>query len=108
RPVCAGCELPDDLHPVLRQVLARRPLASPDELSYGLGALIPPERLGGTDEAATLLFEHFDKRILVVGDFDADGATSTALALLGLRAFGARHVDYLVPDRFRFGYGLTP
>lgn len=108
RPICAGCELPDDLHPVLRQVLSRRPLASLDELSYGLDALIPPDSLGGTGEAAELLFRHFERRILVVGDFDADGATSTALALLGLRAMGARYVDYLVPDRFRFGYGLTP
>ncbi len=48
------------------------------------------------------------QRILIIGDFDADGATSTALALTALRALGAQHVDYLVPNRFEFGYGLTP
>lgn len=104
----AECDLPDSLHPVLRRVFAQRRIRSANELSYGLDALIPPDALGGVDVAAALLAAHFDKRILVIGDFDADGATSTAVALLGLRALGARHVDFLVPDRFRFGYGLTP
>ncbi len=104
----AECELPQTLHPVLRTVLAQRRLRSVDELDYRLDALLPPDALSGIDDAAELLAAHLDGKILVVGDFDADGATSTALALLGLRALGARHVDYLVPDRFRFGYGLTP
>src|SRR5690606_15196146 len=104
----AECELPQTLHPVLRTVLAQRRLRSVDELDYRLDALLPPDALSGIDDAAELLAAHLDGKILVVGDFDADGATSTALALLGLRAMGARHVDYLVPDRFRFGYGLTP
>ncbi|HEX6929771.1 MAG TPA: single-stranded-DNA-specific exonuclease RecJ [Gammaproteobacteria bacterium] len=104
----AECELPDTMHPLLRMVFARRRLRSARELDYGLDALLPPDELGGVDAAAGLLAAHLDKRILVVGDFDADGATSCAVALLGLRALGARHVDFLVPDRFRFGYGLTP
>lgn len=108
REPVAECEIPASLHPVLRHVFARRRLQSADELHYGLDALRAPEQLGGIGAAAQLLAEHLDRRILVVGDFDADGATSSALALLGLRMLGARHVDFLVPDRFRFGYGLTP
>jgi len=104
----AECDFPETMHPLLRQVFAQRRIRSTDELVYGLDALLPPDALGGIDAAAGLLAEHFDKRILVIGDFDADGATSTAVALLGLRALGARKVDFLVPDRFRFGYGLTP
>lgn len=104
----AECELPESLHPLLRTVFAQRAIRSSQELHYGLDALLPPDALGNIDAAAELLAAHFDKRILVIGDFDADGATSTAVALLGLRALGAKHVDFLVPDRFRFGYGLTP
>lgn len=101
-------DLPKGLHPLLQQLYAARQVRSPEELNYELSALHAPDSLGGIGEAAALLAAHLDKRILVVGDFDVDGATSTALALLGLRALGAKHVDYLVPDRFRFGYGLTP
>lgn len=104
----AECEFPESMHPVLRQVFAQRRIRSADELVYGANALCAPDTLSGIDAAARLLAEHFDKRILVIGDFDADGATSTAVALLGLRSLGARNVDFLVPDRFRFGYGLTP
>ena len=77
---------------MLRQVLSQRALRTAAELHYGLDALIPPGSLGRVDGAAELLAAHFDKRILVVGDFDADGATSCALALLGLRMLGARQV----------------
>ncbi len=108
RESIAECELPETLHPVLRQVLMRRRIHSAQELSYGLDALAPPDALGNVNAAAELLAAHLDRRILVIGDFDADGATSTAVALLGLRALGARQADFLVPDRFRFGYGLTP
>ncbi|HEX6927690.1 MAG TPA: single-stranded-DNA-specific exonuclease RecJ [Gammaproteobacteria bacterium] len=104
----AECDLPDSLHPLLRQVFMQREIRSERELRYGLDALISPDSLGNLDAAAELLAAHFDRRILVIGDFDADGATSTAVALLGLRALGAKQVDFLVPDRFRFGYGLTP
>lgn len=104
----AECELPESMHPLLRMVLAQRRINSAVELNYGLDALLPPGALGGITDAAELLAAHLPGRILVIGDFDADGATSTAVALLGLRALGAKHVDFLVPDRFRFGYGLTP
>lgn len=100
--------LPESLPELLRRLYASRNVATAADIEYGLDALIPPDRLANVDAAAALLARHFDGRILIVGDFDADGATSTALALQGLAAFGAHHVDFLVPDRFRFGYGLTP
>jgi single-stranded-DNA-specific exonuclease len=75
-----------------------------------LDGLLPVEQLSHSEEAARLIADAIaaQRRMLVIGDFDADGATSTALALRGLRAMGARHVDYLVPNRFEYGYGLTP
>ncbi len=96
----------DSLHPVVSRVLAMRGLDSPPD--YSLRQLLPP-RLGGMERACELLIAAIsdDARICVVGDFDADGATGTALAVHGLRALGARHVDWLVPDRFRHGYGLS-
>lgn len=101
--------LPVDLHPVLRRVYAARGISGPAELDYGLDALHPPDLLGGLDEAAALLEEILTAggRILVVGDFDADGATGTAVAVRALGAMGAR-VEHRVPDRFRLGYGLSP
>lgn len=98
------------LHPLLARVYGNRGAASAEELSLELQSLLPPARLTGAAEAATLLAEALAarQRILVVGDFDADGATSTALAVSTLRAFGAVDVDYLVPNRFDYGYGLTP
>lgn len=100
----------DDLHPVLRRIYASRRVACPSELESSLDRLHPPERLTGTAEAAALLHEQLarDGRILVIGDFDADGATSSALAVRALRMMGARAADYLVPNRFEYGYGLTP
>ena len=72
--------------------------------------MIPPDRMAGLDQAVTVLFDAMKhaRRILIVGDFDADGATSCALAVLVLRAFGHHAVQFLVPNRFEFGYGLTP
>jgi single-stranded-DNA-specific exonuclease len=99
--------VPAGLHPVVARVLAGRGLdKAPD---YSLASLLPPT-LGGLDAATAILAEAVmaDEPILVVGDFDADGATGTALAVRALRAMGARHVDWLVPDRFRHGYGLSP
>jgi single-stranded-DNA-specific exonuclease len=105
-------EVPDvnlpGVPPLLQRLYAARAVTSPDELDYGLAKLIAPDELLHIDKAAQLLADHLEKRILIIGDFDADGATSSAVGLLGLRALGAQHVDYLVPDRFRFGYGLTP
>lgn len=95
------------LHPVAARVLAARGLdRSPD---YSLARLLPPKMGGLADACAILEKALADKaRILIVGDFDADGATGTALAVRGLRAMGAASVDWLVPDRFRHGYGLSP
>src|SRR5690606_24464420 len=71
---------------------------------------IPYQRLKGIEAAVTLLVEALEQRqrILIVGDFDADGATASAVGVLGLRMLGAAEVDYLVPNRFDYGYGLTP
>ena len=82
----------------------------PPALERELGSLIPPHRLDGLDTAVDVLYGALQagERILVVGDFDADGATSCALAVRCLRAFGHQAVDFLVPNRFDFGYGLTP
>ncbi len=99
-----------DLHPVLGRIYAARQVATPMELETSLQGLHPPELLGGLPAALDLLEEALREQwnILVIGDFDADGATSTALCMRGLRLLGANHLDYLVPNRFEYGYGLTP
>ncbi len=98
------------LHPLLARVYASRGVRDAGELDLGLANLIPPDQLLNADSAARLLADALadQQRILVIGDFDADGASSTALAVLALRDFGAQRVDYLVPNRFDYGYGLTP
>ena len=97
------------LHPVLRRVYAARGIASDSELDLSLERLLPVGSLEGLDAATRLLSLHRSAgRVLVVGDFDADGATSTALLVRALRTLRFAHVDFLVPNRFRFGYGLTP
>jgi single-stranded-DNA-specific exonuclease len=100
----------DGIAPVLARVYRHRGVQHTDELDYGLQHLPSPDLLKGIHAALDLLVAALQQqqRILVVGDFDADGATSTAVALRGLRAMGAQFIDYLVPDRFVFGYGLTP
>ena len=110
RNTATSGQLPDDIHPVLRRVYAARAIDSIDELDYSLDTLLPPSLLGGMDKAVALLQAAIieRQRILVVGDFDADGATSCALSLRALRALGAADVHYLVPNRFEYGYGLTP
>src|SRR5687768_4109357 len=97
------------LHPVLARVYAGRRIRTASELSYGLDGLISPQALKGVDAAARLLADAIEqqKRLLIVADYDADGATACALGVRALRAFGAK-VEYLVPDRFKLGYGLTP
>jgi single-stranded-DNA-specific exonuclease len=97
------------LHPVLRRAYAARGIREAAQLSTELSRLLPVGSLGGVAAAVELLLRHRERgRILVIGDFDADGATSTALMLRALRAWGFGHVDFLVPNRFEFGYGLTP
>lgn len=98
-----------NLHPVLRRVYAARGLTGEADLDQSLQALLPVSSLPNVAAAARLLAAHRDSgRVLVIGDFDADGATSSALVVRALRSLGFAHVDFLVPDRFRFGYGLTP
>jgi single-stranded-DNA-specific exonuclease len=96
------------LNPVLRRVYAGRGLALEEDLDQSLQALLPVGSLPNVAAAASLLAAHREGgRVLVIGDFDADGATSSALVVRALRALKFAHVDFLVPDRFRFGYGLT-
>ena len=110
RDVPDGINLPDSIHPVLKRIYASRNIKSGEDLDYSLGSLIPYEELGGIDDAVILLQEMITqkKRILIVADFDADGATSCALAIRGLTAMGAEDVIYVVPNRFEHGYGLSP
>jgi single-stranded-DNA-specific exonuclease len=109
-PPSPADEPPDGIHPLLWRAYRLRGVTAPDDVERGLTGLLPPGRLGGLDAAAGLLAAAVreGRRILVVGDFDADGATSCALAVLALRAMGHEAVDFLVPNRFEFGYGLTP
>lgn len=99
-----------DLHPILRQVYANRGIKSAKQLETKLGSLLPYHQLRGIDKAVIRLCHALkqQQRILIVGDYDVDGATSTALMVKVLRSFGAEHVEYLIPDRFTHGYGLTP
>jgi len=101
--------LESGMHPVLARVYAGRNIRTAAELNYGLDGLIPPGSLKGIDAAAALLADAISerKKLLIVADYDADGATACAVGVRALRAFGA-NVDYLVPDRFKLGYGLTP
>ncbi len=98
------------LHPVLARVYGSRNVRDPSELDHSLACLLSPAGLSGIDAATELLADMLaqGRRILIVGDFDADGATSCALAWRALRDMGADAVDFLVPNRFAYGYGLTP
>ncbi|MDE1923980.1 MAG: single-stranded-DNA-specific exonuclease RecJ, partial [Gammaproteobacteria bacterium] len=109
RPVPSPYGFSAAVHPVLRRVYAGRGLSEDRDLDLSLNRLLPVSSLEGAREAALLLLAHRrEGRVLIVGDFDADGATSSALMVRGLRALGFASVDFLVPDRFRYGYGLTP
>lgn len=100
----------NELHPTLRRIYRARGVQSSEELDLGLKGLLPPEGLLGLPEAIELLQQALKSGtlIVIVGDYDADGATASALAVRALRRFGAQRVDYLVPDRFTDGYGLSP
>ncbi|KAF0855367.1 MULTISPECIES: single-stranded-DNA-specific exonuclease RecJ [Pantoea] len=109
REAQADAQLPDDLPPLLRRLYLQRGVKDAAELERGAKFLLPWQSLGGIERAVTLLHQMLQqqRRIVVVGDFDADGATSTALTVLALRSMGG-NVDYLVPNRFEDGYGLSP
>lgn len=102
--------LPDELSPLLRRLYASRGVKTPNDLERGLKGMLHWRSLTGVEKAVEMLHDAFEKelRIMVVGDFDADGATSTALSVLSLRAMGCHNVEYLVPNRFEDGYGLSP
>ncbi|STY29379.1 Single-stranded-DNA-specific exonuclease RecJ [Legionella wadsworthii] len=95
---------------VLKRIFANRGITELSQLDKQLQTLLPFNSLKGIDKACIRLEKALSEqqKILVIGDFDADGATSTALAVTALRAMGAHQVEYLVPNRFEFGYGLTP
>ena len=102
----AQSQLPD----LLQRVYANRGITDPADLEMSIQHIIPPSLLHGVNEAAKLIHQTIQaqEQIIIVGDYDADGATSTAVAVKGLTALGAKKVGYLVPNRFEFGYGLTP
>jgi single-stranded-DNA-specific exonuclease len=108
RPASGTLALSGRLHPVLERVYAARGVCSQSDLDQSLLRLLPVGTLEGIPAAVELLLAHRMRRVLVVGDFDADGATSCALVVRALRACGFASVDFLVPNRFEFGYGLTP
>ncbi|KTD60965.1 single-stranded-DNA-specific exonuclease RecJ [Legionella shakespearei] len=95
---------------VLKRIYATRGITHESQLDKQLQTLLPFTSLKGINDACVRLEVALreQQRILIIGDFDADGATSTALAISALKAMGARHVEFLVPNRFEFGYGLTP
>ena len=96
--------------PFFARLYAARGVSHPRELDADLSRLLPPSLLLHADRAATILADAIanDRRICIVADYDCDGATACAVGLRGLKRLGARHVDYIVPNRFEYGYGLTP
>ncbi len=99
----------EGINPLLARLYAARGIVAKSELEISLSGLIPPEQLTNNDEMAKLLADAIEKnkKLLVIGDYDADGATATAVAVKGLKSMGA-NIDFLVPNRFEYGYGLTP
>ena len=100
----------DDLPPLLQRVFSLRDIKTKDDISRELSQLQPFSLLKNIDAAAARLYQALvnNEKIIIIGDFDADGATSTTLAVQALRAFGSTQVDFLIPNRFDYGYGLTP
>ncbi|CAA6824916.1 MAG: Single-stranded-DNA-specific exonuclease RecJ (EC [uncultured Thiotrichaceae bacterium] len=109
----AGTYLTGDtstLSPLLQRIFSARQIYDDSELAFSLKQLLPIRSLGNIEAASTLLAETIanQQKILIIGDFDADGATATAVAVRALRIMGHQNVHYLVPNRFEYGYGLTP
>lgn len=109
RPNVDDNHLPETLNPLLKQIYARRGMLAND-CGLNLKDLLRPETMLGLKKAAVIVADAIkeDKSILVVGDFDADGATSTSVCMLALTMMGAAKIDYLIPNRFDYGYGLSP
>lgn len=107
REVSEGAVVCDD--PLLDRIYRSRGVTNQQQLNYALKFILPPTELANLTQATTLLIDAYkqQKKIIIVGDFDADGATSIALTVFALRQLGYQHVDYLVPDRFEQGYGLS-
>ena len=110
REAADDSHLPAQLPPLLRRLYASRGVKDAQELERGVKGLLAWQKLDGIDAGVTLLQQALAdrRRIVIVGDFEADGATSTALAVLALRSMGGSNLDYLVPNRFEDGYGLSP
>jgi len=110
RPKMNSQHLPELLHPRLKQIYADRGVEDAAQLNRSAQALLHYDQLQGVEKAVRLLAQAIatNKKIIIVGDFDADGATSTALSMMSLRMMGSTNHDYLVPNRFNFGYGLSP
>lgn len=110
RPEPDSSLLPDSIAPILKRIYINRGVTSLEQLQTAVRSLHSYQKMHGINDAVQLLFEaiQHNKRIIVVGDFDADGATSSALSVLALRMLGSHNVDYLVPNRFEDGYGLSP
>jgi len=110
RPDVAISEHINELPPILQRIYAQRGISSEDEINHSLSKALPPGKLLNVEAGVELIYNCMlnEQHILIVGDFDADGATSTALFIRALKCFGYSNVAYLVPNRFEFGYGLTP
>ncbi|EFE96151.1 single-stranded-DNA-specific exonuclease RecJ [Serratia odorifera] len=110
RETANDSHLPVNLHPLLRRLYAQRGVQGEQELERSVKGMLPWQLLDGIDAAVDILQQALadGRRIMIVGDFDADGATSTALTVLALRSMGGNNVQYLVPNRFEDGYGLSP
>ncbi|MGR5064160.1 single-stranded-DNA-specific exonuclease RecJ [Photobacterium sp. DNB22_13_2] len=110
RPEADTSQFTDSTPPILQRIYAARGITSEADLERGVRGLLGYNQLYGIAPAVALLKQALaeQRRIIVVGDFDADGATSSALSVLALRMLGSRNVDYLVPNRFDDGYGLSP
>jgi len=102
--------LPPTLSPLLKRLYASRGVRGAQDLERSVKGMLPWQQLTGINAAVEMLYQAFKtgQRIVVVGDFDADGATSTALSVLALRSLGGKEIGYLVPNRFEDGYGLSP
>jgi len=110
RPDVSISEEINELPPILQRIYAQRGISNEEEINHSLAKALPPGELLNVEAGVELIYRCMqkDQHILIVGDFDADGATSTALFIRALHSFGYSNASYLVPNRFEFGYGLTP